>query len=91
MTWWAGWDYLIESVNGWVGPYIANAYVLFGRAESDIWFIWSGIGCLVLLLVFEIIERNARRKKQRNGVATPKQRQVGDRLQKSRSTYSKRK
>jgi hypothetical protein len=41
-----------------------------------------------LLLVFEIIERNARRKKQRNGVATPKQRQVGDRLQtkKSRST-----
>ena len=91
MTWWAGWDYLIESVNGWAGPYIANAYVLFGRAESYIWFIWSGIGCLVLLLVFEIIERNARRKKQRNGVATPKQRQVGDRLQKSRSTYSKRK
>ena len=91
MTWWAGWDYLIESVNGWVGPYIANAYVLFGRADSHIWFIWSGIGCLVLLLVFEIIERNARRKKQRNGVATPKQRQVGDRLQKSRSTYSKRK
>ena len=56
MTWWAGWDYLIESVNGWVGPYIANAYVLFGRADSYIWFIWSGIGCLVLLLVFEIIE-----------------------------------
>jgi len=88
VTWSAGRDYLIESVNGWAGPYIANAYVLFGRADSYIWFIWSGIGCPVLLLVFEIIERNARRKKQRNGVATPKQRQVGDRLQtkKSRST-----
>ena len=86
MTWSAGRDYLIESVNGWAGPYIANAYVLFDRADSYILFIWSGIGCLVLLLVFEIIERNARRKKQRNGVATPKQRQVGDRLRKSRST-----
>ena len=32
MTWSAGRDYLIESVNGWAGPYIANAYVLFGRA-----------------------------------------------------------
>ena len=38
MTWWAGWDYLVESVNGWAGSYIANAYVLFGRADSYIWF-----------------------------------------------------
>jgi hypothetical protein len=70
---------LIESVKGWAHPYIADAYILFGRAD---WFIWSGIGCLVLLLVFEIGERNAHRKKQRNvaDATTPKQQtQVGGR------------
>jgi hypothetical protein len=81
VAWWPGWDYLIESAKGWVAPYIADAYLLFGRAESY-WFIWSGIGCLVLLLVFEIIERDARRKKQRSvaDATTSKQRQqVGGR------------
>ena len=78
MTWWPGWDYLIESVKGWAHPYIADAYILFGRAD---WFIWSGIGCLVLLLVFEINERNAHRKKQRNvaDATASKQRQDGGR------------
>jgi hypothetical protein len=64
--WWPGWDYLIEGAKGWVAPYIADAYLLF----------------LVLLLVFEIIERDARRKKQRSvaDATTSKQRQqVGGR------------
>ena len=67
MTWWPGWDYLVESAKGWADPYIADAYLLFGSAN---WFIWSGIGCLVLLLVFEIIDRNARRQKQHGRVAS---------------------
>jgi hypothetical protein len=82
VTWWRGWDSLIESAKGWADPYIADAYILFGRADSNIWFIWFGIiGCLVLLLVFEIIERNARRKKQRNvaDATASKQRRVGGR------------
>jgi hypothetical protein len=49
VAWWPGWDYLIERVKGWADPYIADTFTLFGRAD---WFIWSGIGCLVLLLVF---------------------------------------
>ena len=75
MTWWPGWDYLIESVKGWADSYIVDAYILFGRAGFYIWFIWFGIGCLVFLLVFEIIDRNDRGKKQRNvaDATTPKQ------------------
>jgi hypothetical protein len=81
VTWWPGWDYLIESAKGWAAPYVADAYSLFGRADSY-WFIWSGIGCLVLLLVFEISERNARLKKQRNvadATASKQRQQVGGR------------
>jgi hypothetical protein len=81
VTWWPGWDYFIESAKGWADPYIADAYLLFGRAGSHVWFIWFGIGCLVLLFVFEIIERNARRKKQRNvaDATVSKQSHVGGR------------
>jgi len=78
VTWWPGWDYLIESAKGWADSFIADFSILFGRAGSYSWFIWFGIGCLVFLLVFEIIER---RKKRRNvaGATAPKQRQVGGR------------
>jgi hypothetical protein len=78
VAWWPGWDYLTETVKGWADPYIADAFILFGRAD---WFVWSGIGCLVLLLVFEIIDRNARGKKHRNvaDATASKQRQVGGR------------
>jgi heme exporter protein D len=81
VTWWPGWDYLIESAKGWADSFIADSYILFGRAGSYSWFIWFGIACLVLLLVFEIIERTARRKKRRivAGATAPKQRQVGGR------------
>jgi hypothetical protein len=52
-----------------------------GWADSYIWF---GIGCLALLAVFEIIERNARRKKQRHSLdrirdITSKQRKADQR------------
>ena len=85
MTWWPGWDSMIESAKGWADPYIADAYILFSRADSYIWF---GIGCLVLLLVFEIIERNARRKKQCNvaDATAYKQRQVGERRRGNQQT-----
>ena len=82
MTWWPGWNYLIESAKGWAESYIADAYLLFGRADSYYWFIWSGVGCLVLLLVFEITERNARRKKQRSvadAKASKQRQQIGGR------------
>ena len=79
MTWWSGWDSMIESAKGWADPYIADAYILFGRAAS-FWFIWLGIGCLVLLLVFEIIDRNARRDTQRNTAGTNKVLPSKDRL-----------
>jgi hypothetical protein len=91
VTWWSGWDSMIESAKGWADPYIADAYILFGRAAS-FWFIWLGIGCLVLLLVFEIIDRNARRDTQRNTagtikvVATAKQRQAGGHRRTSQRT-----
>ena len=55
MTWLSSWDSLIETAKGWADSW-------FGTANS---YIWLGIGCLALLAVFEIIERNARRKKQR--------------------------
>jgi hypothetical protein len=48
---------LIESAKEWT-----DSHIWFGAANS---YIWLGIGCLALLAVFEIIERNARRKKQR--------------------------
>jgi hypothetical protein len=48
---------LIETAKGW-----ADSYLWFATADS---YIWLGIGCLALLAFFEIIERNARRKKQR--------------------------
>ena len=51
------WDYLIETAKGWM-----DSHFWFGAANS---YIWLGIGCLALLAVFEIMERNARRKKQR--------------------------
>lgn len=91
MTWWPGWDSMIESAKGWANPYVADAYMLFGRAAS-FWFIWLGIGCLVLLLVFEIIDRNARPDMQRNTAgtikvgATAKQRQVGGHRRTSQRT-----
>ena len=51
------WDYLIETAKGWM-----DSHFWFGAANS---YIWLGIGCLALLAVFEIMERNARLKKQR--------------------------
>ena len=67
MTWWAGWDYLSKASMDGRAPILRTLMFCSVGRDSYIWFIWSGIGCLVLLLVFEIIERNARRKKQRNG------------------------
>jgi len=82
VTWWPGWDYLIESVKGWADSNIFDAYFLFARAGFYIWLIWLGIGSLFFLLVFEIIDRNDGGKKQRNvaDATTPKQQiQVGGR------------
>jgi hypothetical protein len=79
------WDYLIESAKGWADPYIADAYILFGRANI---YILLGIGCLALLAVFEIIERSARRKKQhslgRIREITSKQRKADQRKERAR-------